>query len=169
MPELSIWSASKTWLVLSTKNYPNFYKTATCSHHFPLWHEHLHLALIYQGIPSDLRSRPEQSHHLPRALLPGDYRQPIEFPTGVPAFNYTEKTFIFTIYDYILRIGQKRCDFLAKCNALHFALSSCVCVCVRVCMPYLWTSGKRFEIETSFFFKLRRITPDIICKSFTQI
>ena len=38
----------------------------------------------------------------------------------------------------------------------------CVCVCVRVCvfvcvcvcvgMPRLWTSGKRFEIETPFFF-----------------
>ena len=26
-------------------------------------------ALVYRGIPSDLRSRPEQSHHLPGALL----------------------------------------------------------------------------------------------------
>ena len=25
-----------------------------------------------------------------------------------------------------------------------------VCVCVSVCMPRLWTPGKRFEIETSF-------------------
>ena len=27
----------------------------------------------------------------------------------------------------------------------------CLCVCVCVCMLCLWTSGKRFEIETSFF------------------
>ena len=60
--------------------------------------------------------------------------------------------------------------------AFHLMLSSCVCVCiclscvcVFVCMPRLWTSGKRFEIVTSFFFKLRGMTPDIICKSFTQI
>ena len=44
---------------------------------------------------------------------------------------------------------------------------SCVRACVRACvcvyMPRLWTSGKRFEMET-FFFQLRGITSDIICK-----
>ena len=45
----------------------------------------------------------------------------------------------------------------------------CVCVCLCVCMPRLCTPGKRFEIEMSFFFKLRGIKPDIICKSLTQI
>ena len=45
----------------------------------------------------------------------------------------------------------------------------CVCVSVCVCMPRLWTSGKRFEIETCFCAKLRGITPDIICRSLTQI
>ena len=45
-----------------------------------------------------------------------------------------------------------------------------VCFCLSVCMPRLWTPGKRFEIETSsFFFKLRGLMPDITCKSFTQI
>ena len=103
-----------------------FYKTADCSSHSlsPLaWTPSL---LVYRGIPSDLRSRPEQSHHLPGSLLPwwlkavyrvsnrhpttflglcspGDYRQPIESPMG-------EKLLKFTIYDCILRLQQKRCD-----------------------------------------------------------
>ena len=44
--------------------------------------------------------------------------------------------------------------------AFRLLLSTCVCVCVSVCvcvcvcvsMPRLWMPGKRFEIETSFFF-----------------
>ena len=70
--------------------------------------------------------------------------------------------------------------FEEKYNALHSALcyhrvclcvGLCVClsVCVCVCVLCLWSSGKRFEIETSFFFKLRGITPDIISKNLTQI
>ena len=53
--------------------------------------------------------------------------------------------------------------FIFRLNATHcilpYAFVVCVCVracvnaCVRarVCVPRLWTSGKRFEIETSFF------------------
>ena len=31
--------------------------------------------------------------------------------------------------------------------AFRLMLSSCVCVFVSMCMPRLWTSGKRFEID----------------------
>ena len=70
------------------QNSQHFYKTAHCSHHCPLRHNDHQWGI---GIPgySDLGSKLEQSHHLPRTLLPGDYRQPIEFPTGVPIFNYS--------------------------------------------------------------------------------
>ena len=57
----------------------------------------------------------------------------------------------------------------SSCVRVCVCVSVCVCVCVLLCMPRLWTPGKRFEIETSFFFKLRAITPDITCKSLTQI
>ena len=57
--------------------------------------------------------------------------------------------------------------------AFRLMLSSCVCLCVClcmcVCMTRFWTPGKRFEIEISFFFTLRGITPHIICKSLKQI
>ena len=49
--------------------------------------------------------------------------------------------------------------------AFRLILSSCVCVCVCVCTPCLWTIGKRFEIDTSFF-KFSRITPKVICIKF---
>ena len=54
---------------------------------------------------------------------------------------------------------------------MHFALCyRHLYVCLRVRMPCFWTSGKGHEIVMSlFFFKLRAITPDTICKSLTQI
>ena len=55
------------------------------------------------------------------------------------------------------------------CVCLCVSVCVCLCVCVSVCMPRLWTPGKRFEVEMSFFFKLRGMSPDIASKSFTQI
>ena len=41
-------------------------------------------------------------------------------------------------------------------NAMHcispYAIVARVYVCVSMCMPRLWTPGKRLEIETSIFF-----------------
>ena len=67
MPELSNSSASKAWQVLTKKNkiVTNQPPVATTVPSGAILR-----ALIYRGIPSDLRSRPEQSHHLPGALLP---------------------------------------------------------------------------------------------------
>ena len=67
----------------------------------PLGTQRHHWALVYRGIPSDLRSRPEQSHH---ALL-----------------VTTEKALTFTIYDCILRIRPKRC-YLTKVSPLDVEL-----------------------------------------------
>ena len=55
-------------------------------------------------------------------------------------------------------------QFLGEMQRIAFRLmlSSCVSVCVSVClsvcvcMPRLWTSGKRFEIEMPFFFYIAR-------------
>ena len=53
-------------------------------------------ALVYRGIPSDLRSRPEQSHIFLGLCSPGDYRKSIESPMGEPIFNSIEKVTQFT-------------------------------------------------------------------------
>ena len=57
---------------ISNKSHTFVKKTASCRHHCSLWHEHHHWGIGIPGymVPSDLRSRPEQSHHLPVALLP---------------------------------------------------------------------------------------------------
>ena len=97
MPELSIWSASKAWQVLTTKTkkfqqkvacgFLNFWwrffvkslpnnkhpkistKRPPVSTTFPSGTQRHHWGIGIPGIPSDLRSRPEQSHFLLGALL----------------------------------------------------------------------------------------------------
>ena len=54
------------------------------------------------------------------------------------------------------------CACARVCVRVRARVRACVCVCVCVCVvSRLWTSGKRFEIKTSFFFKLLGMTPDI--------
>ena len=96
MPELCNWSASKIWHVLSTKKPKIVTKRPPVATTGPSGMNSVIGALVYWGKHSDrgsdLRSRHEEPHHLPGALLP-------------PVTNK------FTIYDYILRLRQKRCDF----------------------------------------------------------
>ena len=80
------------------------------------------MGISIPGIPSDLRSRPEQSHDLPGLCSPGDYRQSIQSPMGVPTFNSTEKALTFTIYDCILRIRPKKVCYLKKVSPLDVEL-----------------------------------------------
>ena len=75
--------------------------------------------------------------------------------------------------DRIIRLYKHRIEFLKvgltnyngvfRRNATHCITPDAIIVCVRVraclpcvhacvCMSLLWTSGKRFEIEPSFFF-----------------
>ena len=64
-------------------------------------------AFVYRGIPSDLRSRPEQSHQLPGACPPPGSVSTgsLQSSMGIPCtFNSTEKAPKFTIYDYILTL-----------------------------------------------------------------
>ena len=98
MPELSNWSASKAWQVLTKKKPQNFNKTAAFSHHCLLRQAPSAIigALVYWGILSDLRSMPEQSPTFLVLCSPVDYRQSIESPIGVPTFNSTEKSLTFT-------------------------------------------------------------------------
>ena len=69
MPELFNWSTSKAWQVLSTK-HQNCNKQLPVAIIVPADMNTVIGILVYGDIPSDLRSRPEQSHHLPGALLP---------------------------------------------------------------------------------------------------
>ena len=50
------------------------------------------------------------------------------------------------------------CVCMCVCVCVRAGVRACVraCVCVCVCMPRLWTSGKLFEIERSFFFEIVR-------------
>ena len=55
-------------------------------------------ALVYQGMHSDLRSRPEESPHLPGALLPRWLKAVYRVCNGRPHLQLYRKGFTFTIY-----------------------------------------------------------------------
>ena len=122
MPELSNWSASNAWPVWTTKTI-QFQQIGRLQPPLsPQAPSAILGALVYRGIPSDLRSRPEQSHHLPGLCSPDDYRQSIESSMGVPTFNSTEKALTFTIYDCILRIPSNKVCYLTKVSPLNVEL-----------------------------------------------
>ena len=111
--ELSNWSVSKAWQVL-TKKIKILRKrpaVATCllMHAAPTfgnWFTGVYLRIIYLG--------PSNHTTFQGLCSPGDYRQSIESPVGVPTFNSTEKALIFTIYDCILRTRPQICVILRK-------------------------------------------------------
>ena len=54
---------------------------------------------------------------------------------------------------------------IVVCVCMCMCLCVCLCVYVCVCAYAAFVDlGKQFNIETSSCFKLRGITPDIICK-----
>ena len=54
---------------INNKNHNILTKRPPVATNVPSGTQRHHWGLVYRGIPSDLRSRPEQSHHLPGALL----------------------------------------------------------------------------------------------------
>ena len=115
MPRFSNWSPSKAWQARTTKTpkfltkRPSVVATVhwgTQRHHWGIGIPGVYLRIIDPG-PCN-----------PTTFLglgsSGDNRQSIEFPMGVPTFNFTEKELTFTIYDYILRIRPKWCVIWRK-------------------------------------------------------
>ena len=108
---------------LARINNKNPDKTAACSHHCPLRHPAPSLGHWYTGVYLRIF---DPGPSIPTTFLglcsPGDYRQSIESPMGVPTFNSTEKSLTFTIYDWILRIRPKKVCYLTKVNPLDVEL-----------------------------------------------
>ena len=87
---------------------------------------------------------------------------------GIPMGTYSD---LFAPMCNSISISRRNAT---HCNSPYtIIVCVCVCLCVYVCVcVYLYVAfvdlRKLSEIETSFF-KSRGITPDIICKSLTQI
>ena len=91
---------------------PPLATTGPCGTH------HHHWALVYWGIPSDLRSRPDQIQHLSGSLLSRWVA-----PMGVPTVDSTKKALTFTIYDCIMRIRPKKVCYLTKVRSFTLRLN----------------------------------------------
>ena len=119
MPELSHCSARKAWQVLATITPKILTKRPPLSTTVPSGTQRHHWGI---GIPWYTFGSSIQGPSNPTTFLglcsPGDYRQSIESPMGVPTFNSTEKTLTFTIYDCILRIWPKNVCYLTKVSPL---------------------------------------------------
>ena len=96
---------------------------AACSQHCPLRHPAPSLGNWYTGLYLRIFDPgPNNPTIFLRLCSPGDYRQSIESPMGVPTFNSTEKALTFTIYDCILRIRPKNVCYLTKVSPLDVDL-----------------------------------------------
>ena len=62
-------------------------------------------------------------------------------------------SFLGELQHIAFRLMLSSCVYMSVCVCLCVCMCLCVSVsvCVCVCIPRLWTSGERFEIETSFF------------------
>ena len=81
-----------------------------------------HWALVYRIYIRIFDPGPSNPTIFLGLCSPGDYKQSIESPMGVPIFNSTEKSFTFTIYDCILRIRPKKVCYLMKVSPLDVKL-----------------------------------------------
>ena len=99
----------------------NFNKSAVCSHHCSLSHLAPSLGNWYIGVYLRIfDSGPSNPTTFLGLCSPGDYRQSIESPMGVPPFNFTEQALTFTVYDCILRIRPKKVCYLTKVSKLAY-------------------------------------------------
>ena len=83
------------------------------------------VALVYRSIPSDLRSRPEQSHHLPGALLPRWLQAVCRESNGASPPSSQQKgrfrsLFIIVFWDF----GPKWCFSIIPFPSLIYILSN---------------------------------------------
>ena len=98
MPELFNWSASK---VLST-NPTILTKRPPVATTFPSGMNTIIGHWYTWGIPSDLRSRPEQSHHLPGALLPRLLQAVYIVSNGCPYLPLYKKRRLSSLFMIVL-------------------------------------------------------------------
>ena len=126
MPELSNWSASKAWQVLTTKKPIMLTKRPPVATTLPSGTQRHHWDIGIPGYTGVYLQIFDPDPSNPTTFLglcsPGNYRQFLEFPMGVPTFNSTEKALTFTIYDCILRIRPKKACYLTKVSSLDVEL-----------------------------------------------
>ena len=58
-------------------------------------------------------------------------------------------TFLGEMQRIAFRLLLSTCVCVCVCLCVYVSVG--MCVCVSVYMPRLWTPGKRFEVDTSFF------------------
>ena len=114
-------------------------------------------ALVYRGIPSDLRSRPSISTTFLGLCSLCDNRQAIESPKGVPTFISREKALSITIYDCILILRSKRCCSILISPYLILILSNVITLQHR----NVATSNRK-EVKISRWFNRHSIDQEAV-------
>ena len=107
-----IWWFLIWWfLTFYQQKSQNFNKTAACSHHCPLWHEHRYWGIGTPGVYLHICDPGlSKSHHLPRGLLLRWLQvASIDIPMCVPIFNSTEKA-LGSLFMIIFSVHGQKCD-----------------------------------------------------------
>ena len=130
----------------------------------------------WRSLPSSLTFPWTANCSLPRTTeLPG-WAEKVSFTKDQHLNLYEKNTaHTFPINQRLLRhvggwlISHFDYQLLGETQRIAFRLLLSTCVCLCVCMPHLWTPGNGLRYRRRFFLKLRGMTPDVACKSFTQI
>ena len=102
--------------------------------------------------PWNARSTPSSRLRRPLPCLRCTLRMPLFRRSGGSAHDPPFQSF------WSVFLGE------IQCIVFHLMLSSCVAVCVSVCMPRCGCQENVLRQRRRFFFKLCGITPDIFCK-----
>ena len=107
----------------------NCNKTVACSHHCSLRHPAPSLGHWYTGVYFQIFDPgPSNPNTFLGLCSPGDYRQSIESPMGVPPSTLQKRSLhllFISVYDCILRIRPKKMCYLTKVSRINLACAIC--------------------------------------------
>ena len=134
--------SQQSWASINNKNSKILTKRLAVATTVPSGTQRQSGGIGIPGIPSDLRSRPELSHHLPAALLSRWLQEVHRVFNGRRNRQlYRKDAYIHHFYDCVLWMRPKKLTFINKLEWLIYSILPFVCIFdgfLHFCGCFLW-------------------------------